>query len=69
VPYAAPKVVRTMEHAQPMAPKKEAYIGLVGVIMLVEYGYSIKRGRNCVVPAVHVCEEFSVHFDLILYVL
>lgn len=27
VPYAAPNVVKTMEHAQPIAPKKEAYMG------------------------------------------
>jgi hypothetical protein len=35
--------------------------------MLVEH--SIKGERICVIPAVHVCEEFSVHFDLTLYVL
>lgn len=27
VPYAAPNVVKTMEHAHPIAPKKEAYTG------------------------------------------
>lgn len=36
-------------------------------IVLVEYG--IRRERSCAIPTVHVCEEFSVHFDLRLYVL
>lgn len=39
VPYDAPKVVRTMEHAQPMAPKKDWEDIVSGSDVMGEVGY------------------------------